>query len=118
MPRTLTVQEVYSRYMTILQAIEEGEKSDCNSLLYSNIQHKTRLSDSKFLRGIQLLEQGKFVKRIVIDGKGYYVLRKWGEMMLELRDRKDFWAWLVALQAVYMVDGPRVVVDGGDTSNI
>jgi Fe2+ or Zn2+ uptake regulation protein len=109
----LTVHEVYSRYMVVLRVIKDYETQNPPCLpLYSDLQEKTKLCNSTFCRALNLLEDGKFIKKFEIDGKSYYSLRKWGEMMLELDEKHDYWAWLIALQAVYNIDGPRVVLNG------
>jgi hypothetical protein len=110
-PKLLTVEEVYAKHRAILKVIQKYELD--NSLpTYTELLNESEQSDSTFYRSVVLLEKGGFIKKITLRGQTYYVMKKWGELLLELEVRKDFWTNITFLGMMYLTDGPKVNLDG------
>jgi DNA-binding HxlR family transcriptional regulator len=83
-PKRLNPTEVKSRYLWILTELSNSLMADHpKPMTFSELRKCNHISQSRFYEVLMELENGGYIKRIEIKEKPYYILWKWGVLLLE-----------------------------------
>jgi hypothetical protein len=79
----------------------ENDRDNPRPLQYGELLKESKMCSSTFNRWLDVLCEGKIVRKFKIGDSYYYCLGKWGENILDLDANNDFWGASVIFQIAY-----------------
>jgi DNA-binding Lrp family transcriptional regulator len=100
----LMPSDVRARYKFVLEALYNNLRAETPRLSgFSELHHNGKLSKRQFYEILKAMEESDYIKRVEVEGNPYYILWKWGFLVVE----SDTVGKITALDWVYLLEGSK-----------